>query len=145
MSAYKLGQNIALKLAVYPDEYNASGMLGALGGGALGAAGGGVVGGTLADHLGQVSRSRILGIPVPGTGLGERMFGSDNNQLLGEIGGAIGGGLLGGSMGYHAGHLKALKRSPPPRVVEDGNIDPMLLQYLMQGSPQNQMPPTPNV
>lgn len=135
MTPYELGRKAALtKSAVYPEEYNASGALGGLGGGAIGAAAGGYLGGELGQHISHLTRSKFLGIPVPWSGAGEHVVGQNDAKLLGEGLGAFTGGSIGGAMGYHGGHLAAIRKAPPPRRLVDHNnmVDPRLMSYLTQ-------------
>lgn len=133
MTPYEFGRRAAMqKIAVYPEEYEASGMLGALGGGAAGAVGGGYLGHQLAQHLGQSTRT----LGLPGTGVGENMFTHNTGPLVGELLGGLGGAAVGGAMGHHGGHLSALRKSPPPRrLVQDQAQDSSaLMRYLLEQS-----------
>lgn len=117
-----------------PEEYGHAGTAGAIIGGTGGAAAGALIGHGVASHLGKATRAQLLGIPIPGTGVGERMLSYNRGPVAGELMGALAGGAAGGSLGKHMAELKALRSGGQPHsVVHNGQVDPRLLQYLSQG------------
>lgn len=139
MNAYDIGQKLALtaagveKTAVYPEEYDAAGNLGAVGGTLGGSLSGAALGEAIAKHIGQVTRQKHLGLRIPGTGVGESIFSTPKGPIAGEAMGALLGGAAGGYAGYHGGHLAALRHSPPGRLIHpDGTMDPKLHAFLTQ-------------
>lgn len=140
MNPFDIGAQVALsaarveKKAVYPEEYEAAGNLGAVGGGLSGTVGGAALGEAIAKHIGHVTRQKHLGMRIPGTGLGEAVFSTPKGPVAGEALGALLGGAAGGYAGYQGGHLAALRGSPPGRLIHpNGALDPRLHEYLSQG------------
>lgn len=140
MTPYEIGAAVAVQeleksAEVYPEEYNAAANTGMLAGGATGAMAGGALGNLVARHIGHATRQKHLMVPIPGTGLGESIFSWSKGPVVGEAVGALAGGALGAGLGHQAGQLAALRQSPQPRrLIQGGQIDPRLLQYLQTGN-----------
>ena len=116
MTPYDIGKNLAIKLAYGEDPAASFGTL--LGAGA-GAAGGGIAGKELADHINDISRKRVLGIPIPFTG-------TDISPVMGEAAGALGGAALGSAVGNSYARMHSPQQLSPA----------MMHYFLNKGNPQ---------
>lgn len=116
---------------VYPEEFQAAGNTGAIGGGVLGALGGGALGNQIARHIGKATRQKHMLIPIPGTGLGESFFNYSKGPVVGEALGAMLGGAAGAGLGHQGAQLAALRRGGAPHRLAR---DPRLMQYMQEPS-----------